>query len=128
MNQKQAQRRYLKEFGVAMALYAALVAASAYAGAQLEPGALRTALLASPVLGILLIIRSVVRQIRHSDEFMRKTTVEHLAVAAAVTAGATFTYGFLELAGFPKLSMFFVWPLMAVAWIAASTITYLRNR
>lgn len=128
MNRKQAQRRYLKEFGVAMALYAALVAASVYAAAQLAPGAVRTALLASPALGILLIIRAVVRQIRHSDEFMRKTTVEHLAIAAAVTAGATFTYGFLELAGFPKLSMFFVWPLMGAAWIAASIITHLRNR
>ena len=88
----------------------------------------RIALLASPVLAILLVIRAVVRQIRRSDEFIRKTTAEHLAIAATATAGITFTYGFLELAGFPRLSMFFVWPLMAAAWLATSAIDYLRHR
>lgn len=128
MHQIQARRLYLKEFGGAMALYVAMVAMSVYAGLRLEPGALRTALLASPVLAILLVIRAVVRQIRRSDEFIRKTTAEHLAIAATATAGITFTYGFLELAGFPRLSMFFVWPLMAAAWLATSAIDYLRHR
>jgi hypothetical protein len=57
-----------------------------------------------------------------------KITAEHLAIAAAVTAAITFAYGFLELAGFPRLSMFFVWPLMAVAWLATTIIDYLRHR
>ena len=124
MNQQQAQRRFLKEFGAAMALYLILLTGSVYAGIRLEPGALRTALLITPML----IIRAAVRQIRRSDEFIRKSTVEHLGVAAIVTAGVTFTYGFLELAGFPKLSMFFVWPLMAAAWVGATILDYLRNR
>lgn len=128
MNQQQAQRRFLKEFGAAMALYLILLTGSVYAGIRLEPGALRTALLITPMLAVLLIIRAAVRQIRRSDEFIRKSTIEHLGVAAIVTAGVTFTYGFLELAGFPKLSMFFVWPLMAAAWVGATTLDYLRNR
>lgn len=128
MNQTQARRRYLKEFGAAIALYVALVALSVYAATLLEPGAPRTALLASPVLAILLVIRAVARQVRRADEFVRKITAEHLAIAAAVTAAITFAYGFLELAGFPRLSMFFVWPLMAVAWLATTVIDYLRHR
>ncbi|WYX18241.1 hypothetical protein WJ973_18715 [Achromobacter xylosoxidans] len=39
MNQTQARRRYLKEFGAAIALYVALVALSVYAATLLEPGA-----------------------------------------------------------------------------------------
>ena len=36
------------------------------------------------------------------DEFMRLRSLESIAIAAAVTAGVTFTYGFLEGAGFPE--------------------------
>ena len=47
---------------------------------------------------------------------MRLRSLEGLAVAAAVTAGLTLTYGFLESAGFPKLSMFWVWGVMGPVW------------
>ena len=39
------------------------------------------------------------------------------ALQAFGTALLTFTYGFLETTGFPKLSMFFVWPLMGAFWV-----------
>jgi len=58
----------------------------------------------------------VVRQIRRIDEYVRQTMLENLAIAAGVTAGLSFTYGFLETAGFPKLTMFAVWPVMGAAW------------
>jgi len=35
----------------------------------------------------------------------------------AGTAILTFSYGFLEGLGYPKLSMFTVWPTLAVLWI-----------
>ncbi len=50
------------------------------------------------------------------DEFVRLRSLESIAVAAAVTAGLTFTYGFLESAGFPRLSMFWVWGIMGFTW------------
>lgn len=128
LNQRQHQHRYLKELGLAMALYIALLVAAISLGKDMPPGAARTALLLSPMLAFLLALRAVVRRVRTSDEFIRKTTLEHLAIAAAVTAGCTFTYGFLEIAGFPKLSMFVVWPLMAAAWVGTMAIDYMRNR
>lgn len=128
VNQRQHQHRYLKELGLSLALYFALLVAALWLGKNMAPGALRTALYLSPMLAFLLALRAVVRQIRRSDEFIRKTTLEHLAIAAAVTAGCTFTYGFLEIAGFPKLSMFVVWPLMATAWVGTTAIDYVRNR
>jgi hypothetical protein len=52
--------------------------------------------------------------------------LEDVAVAAAVTAGASLTYGFLENAGFPKLSMFVVWPVMGAVWFALACIRQCR--
>jgi hypothetical protein len=54
--------------------------------------------------------------VRRLDEFLRLRSLEGLAIAAAVTAALSFSYGFLEGAGFPKLSMFWVWPVMCVVW------------
>jgi hypothetical protein len=48
--------------------------------------------------------------------------------AGAVTAGLTFTYGFLEGAGFPKLSMFWVWGLMGGTWAAVAGLRCLVSR
>ena len=62
------------------------------------------------------------------DFFIRKTTLEHIAIAAAITAGWTFTYGFLENAGYPRLSMFTVWPVMGAAWGLLAIVDNLRHR
>ena len=43
-------------------------------------------------------------------------SLESIAIGAAVTAALSLTYGFLESAGFPKLSMFWVWPVMGLVW------------
>lgn len=128
MNRLQAQRRYLRELAIALALYILLLILSLWLSHGMASGVTRTLLLASPMLAVLLAVRAMVRQIRLSDEYVRKTTLEHLAVAAAVTAGCTFTYGFLEIAGLPRLSMFYVWPLMAASWAGATLISHLRQR
>jgi len=128
MNQQQAKRRYFKELGFSMALYAVLLAGALRLSLDMQPGALRTVVLLTPMLAFLLALRAVVRAVRQSDEFIRKTTLEHLAIAAAVTAGVTFTYGFLEIAGFPKLSMFVVWPLMGGVWALTTIVDTLRHR
>lgn len=128
MNQHQAKRRYFKELGIALALYVVLLAGALRLSLDMPSGMLRTVVLLTPMLAFLLALRAVVRAVRRSDEFIRKTTLEHLAIAAAVTAGVTFTYGFLEIAGFPKLSMFVVWPLMGGVWAITTIVDTLRHR
>ena len=59
----------------------------------------------------------VIRYLRRLDEMARRIHLEALALAFVGTALLTFTYGFLETTGFPKLSMFFVWPLMGAFWV-----------
>jgi hypothetical protein len=50
------------------------------------------------------------------DEYLRLQMLGDIAIAAAVTSGWTFTYGFLENTGFPRLSMFTVLPAMFGVW------------
>jgi len=70
----------------------------------------------------------VMRRVRGSDELQRRIQLEALSLAFAGTALATFSYGFLEKVGYPKLSMFFVWPLMAVLWMVGGIVSGRRFR
>jgi hypothetical protein len=62
--------------------------------------------------GFGLMIRAIARHVARIDEYQRLRLLEGVALAAAVTGAVTFSYGFLETAGFPKLSMFSVWVVM----------------
>jgi hypothetical protein len=119
---------YLKEMSGAMVLYLVVLVLALTIGRRIPRGPLQTLVYVSPMLPFLLAVWAVVRQIRRSDEFMRKTVVEHVAITAAVTAGWTFTYGFLENAGYPKLSMFTVWPAMGAVWAILAIVEIVRHR
>ena len=120
--------RYGAELGVALAIYAVTIPISIRYAAALPRGASRDAVAALPMLGVLLAIWAIVRQFRRVDEYLRRVTLEHLGIAAAVTAGWTITYGFLENSGFPRLSMFVVWPVMAGVWAVLALVHATRNR
>jgi len=116
MLEREAKRKYQKELFGAMVLYLAALFGSNYLGKSMDPGPARTALLLTPIIPVLLVIWAIARQFGRMDEFVRLRTLESFAIAGAVTAGVTVTYGFLEGAGFPKLSMFWVWPVMGFVW------------
>ena len=128
MTEKESKRFYFKELTGALLLYAGVLIVALTYGQRIAPGPLQTAIFVSPMLPFLLAVWAIVRQVRRSDEFIRKTTLEHLAIAAAVTAGWTFTYGFLEIAGYPKLSMFTVWPAMGAVWGVLAIVDNWRHR
>lgn len=116
MHEKKINRTYLREFFGAMFVYTILLVAANKLGRPMADGLARTLALASPMIGVLLVIWAIARHFRRVDEFIRLHTLENMAIAAAVTGGMTFTYGFLENAGFPLLSMFIVMPLMFGIW------------
>ena len=128
MTQHANMRIYYKELTGALVLYTVLLVLSLTIGQHMSPGALQTVVFVSPMAGFLLVVWAVVRQIRRSDEFMRKITLEFLAIAATVTAGWTFTYGFLENAGYPRLSMFIVCPVMGAVWAVLACADHWRHR
>jgi hypothetical protein len=116
MYTQKVMKPYYREMAGAFAVYALLLFSSIQFGRPMSDGLLRTVVLASPIAGFGLMLLAIARHLRRIDEYLRQRLLETFALAAAITAGITFTYGFLETAGFPRLSMFTVWPVMGVAW------------
>ena len=110
--------KYVSLLCLGLIAYAGVLVAAQLRLAQgVDDGAIEVLLSVLPMLPALFICGVVVTGIRDMDELQRKVQFEALALAFAGTALITFTYGFLEGAGFPKLSMFVVWPLMAGLWV-----------
>ena len=116
MREKEVQKIYFRELFGALAIYAVILFAAMSFGPGMASGWVRTVVLVSPMAGFLLAVWAVARQFGRIDEYIRQTSLENIALAAAITAGLTFTWGFMENAGYPRLSMFVVWPVMGTSW------------
>jgi hypothetical protein len=116
MKEREGNRRYRLELFSAMLLYMVVLFGTIFISKPMETGLARTLLLITPIVPLMLAIWAIARHFRRMDEFLRLRALESLSIAAAVTAGLSLTYGFLESAGFPKVSMFWVWPVMGATW------------
>jgi hypothetical protein len=120
-------RRYIVELGASIAAYAAVLVLSITILVDYPPPAAWRPLIALlPTLPATSICWVILRQLHRIDELQRRLQLEALAFAFAGTALMTFSYGFLEGAGCPRLSMFTVWPLMAVLWVVGLFINQRR--
>jgi hypothetical protein len=127
-HERRITRIYLRELFSALALYAVLLLAAIKFGRPMDPGLLRTIVLASPMIGFGAGIWAIARQVQRADEYMRMRLLENVSLGAAITAGLTFTYGFLETAGYPKLSMFTVWCVLCLSVAAVQLLRKLTDR
>lgn len=109
--EKKAGGVYLVEILGAVAVYSIILMIAMVYGKPMAPGAARTALLLAPMIGFVLMIWAVWRMLYRVDEYVRRLLLETISLSAAVTLGLTFTYGFMEIAGYERLSMFSVWML-----------------
>ena len=121
--------RSLVFFFLGLAAYVAILVVSQRVLAGTAHGSWTATFLAlAPIIPALFICWVVVQSIRNLDEMQLKLQLEALAVAFAGTALITFSYGFLEGNGLPKISMFAVWPLMSALWFAGVMVVLLRHR
>ena len=123
-----AHQRFPIHFALAMGAYVVAIVISSLLLANVHGGILRTLSALLPVLPMIAVATVVIRQVRHLDELARLIHLEGLAVAFVGTALITFSYGFLEAAGFPRLSMFLVWSLMGPLWATGSFFAWRRYR
>lgn len=128
MREKRIGKIYLRELFAAIGLYTVLLVAAIALGRPMAPGALRTAILLSPMIGFGAAIWAIARHLQRADEYIRMRLLENVSLAAAITAGLTFTYGFLETAGFPRLSMFTVWCVLCLSVIAVQIARKILDR
>jgi hypothetical protein len=128
MKEREANQKYRLELFSAMLAYLVVLVGSIMLAKPMDSGTARTLLLISPVVPLMLAVWAIARHFRRMDEFLRMRSLESLAIAAAITAGLSLTYGFLESAGFPKLSMFWVWGVMGLAWGAQACLRCMFSR
>lgn len=122
-------RKYLGLMLAGLAAYMlTLFLAQRLLAGGVEPDWLRILLSIAPMLPAAGICWIVFRSIARLDEMQRKLQLEALSLAFAGMALITFGYGFLEGVGLPRLSMFVVWPLMAVLWVAGLVVGRIRYR
>lgn len=122
----RASRRYLLRFGLAMVAYAITLPLSL----TLAPhaGAGRWAIVLIPVIPFAALGWAVWRFLLESDELARKIQFEALAIAFAAGSVLTFGYGMLQLAGAPRISWLFVWPVYGGCWLVGSLVAKARYR
>ena len=99
---------WMREFGLAMAIYIAALVAAAWTLHSLNAGPLRTVLVLAPILPGLALVGLTVRAYAKCDEYIRQCTLRAAAVAAVIVAVLALIYYFLELLGWPPLSMAWV--------------------
>ncbi|GAA5232064.1 hypothetical protein FOZ76_15725 [Verticiella sediminum] len=122
-------RRYFLELAGCLALYAVVLAASlTVLGQGGQADGPRVLISLAPMIPAFLLCWVIVRGVRRMDELQRRVQFEAIVFAFAGSALSTFGYGFLENAGLPRLSMFAVWPLMAVLWVVGAALAARRYR
>ncbi|MBP7335389.1 hypothetical protein [Niveispirillum sp.] len=111
-------RRYVIELLASITAYGLLlVGVNKAAQWGWVPDALSVPVALLPMAGGVATVWVIMRHIRRLDEMQRRMQFEGLAFGFAMTALITFSYGFLEGQGWPKLSMFVVLPLMNATWV-----------
>ncbi|WP_426112605.1 hypothetical protein [Massilia sp. PWRC2] len=119
---------YRRELVLAIVVYIVLLVGAILLARPMEEGLVRTLLLLAPMLGFGLMIRAIVRHVARIDEYQRLRLLESFSIAMAITAAVSFSYGFLETAGFPLLSMFWVWIVMGSSWGLVGMVRRLLGR
>ena len=120
-------RRYVVELAGATVLYVALAIGSVLVARSASlSGIARYVVWLLPMLGAGSVAWAVLRHVHRIDELQRRTVLDAIVFAFAVTALGTFAWGFAEVAGAPKLPTFAVWPIMAAAWIVGGLLARRR--
>ena len=115
--QHPGKRRYTRDVLIALLAYAILLAVSGYIVDANRDAAWRYAVAVLPMIPAAFVAVAWVRYYRTVDELQQRIALEALAFAFGGTALITFGYGFLDAAGLPRISWWWVWPVMAVLWI-----------
>jgi hypothetical protein len=121
-------KRYFAELMSSIIVYTLVLIGSIYLAKNMEAGLSRTLLVLTPTLPAFAALWAIVRAFRRMDEYMRVWLLEILAISGAITAFFSFSYGFLEGIGYPKLSGFITYAIFMGSWLALSFIRKFMER
>ncbi len=118
----QAQKRYLRDFWVAIVAYAVILAASLYGLDHGVTGVAKYVVAVVPAIPLVGIFIAAVRWLQATDEYQRQTTITAMAIGGGATALICVTYGFLENAGLPTMSVWISYLLFMSIWGIAALV------
>jgi heme/copper-type cytochrome/quinol oxidase subunit 4 len=117
MTQKQIMKRYIREFLLSIVAYALILIASILAIQNIEMAKpLQVIVTLAPVIPVAFVLVVILRLLRESDELQQRVNMLAITFSAVLTGLLTFSYGFLENIGFPKLPTFAIFPMLFVLW------------
>ncbi len=116
MREKQMNQTYFRELFGSIFIYIVVLFTSVWFAKGMPDGLLRTTLAITPTLPALGMLWAIIRHFSRMDEYLRIWNLENVAIAGALTATFSITYGFLEGVGFPNLSMWVIWGLFMGGW------------
>lgn len=111
-----ATRKWMWEFGAAMTLYTVAVLVAGIVLRRMDETLWHVPVALLPMIPTALGMLAFLRYLDRADELQRRIHLQAVGFAFAATAFITFTYGWLENAGLPQLSMTLVLPLMVATW------------
>ena len=109
-------KRYLKEFGGAMAAYSVMVPTSMWLLRGHEHTPLGYAIAFLPIIPSALALWAFMRMFRGLDELQRRIQLEAVAFSFLATCLITLTWAFQQNAGLPRFDVSWVAPLLIMLW------------
>ena len=113
-------RIYTRNFLLAFVVYAILIFVSAALLKRNPEASWRFFVAILPMLPLIFAFRAFLHYLSNIDELQQRIQLQALGFAAGATGMVTLTYGLLENAGLPRLSMTWVFPLLCLLWGGAS--------
>jgi hypothetical protein len=116
-----AAQRYARRIWPTMLSYVVLVITALWAlGSEAVGGASRYAIALLPAIPLVGVIALVAQAIStETDEFQRSIWAEGILWGTGATMMATTVWGFLEMAGAPHVPLYWVFPFLTGATLAA---------
>jgi len=116
---EDTEKRFLKNFGLHIGMFLGLLVVQTFALELFDLATwAKVTVTIAPVVPILFLVLSVVRNYRQMDEFMQRVHGESLLWTIGILGAASFTYGMLErvLGIVPPISV--IWLLPTVAFMS----------
>lgn len=126
---KADAKKYGNELGLSILSYVVVLFLSIYFAKPMEDGLVRTLIVLTPTVPALGAFWAIIRHFRRMDEYLRGWLLEVVAIAGGITAFFSFSYGFLEGIGYPKLSGFVMYGVFMTSWLVISMVRkFLQER
>lgn len=122
-----AKRAYTVRFWIAMATYVVTIWPISSA-VEYATGPWKIVLALTPLVPIAAILIFAIQRFMAIDELERQIQIEAMAIAAAITALLSITYGFLEIAHLPRPSAWFTYGLVMFSWALATPFVARRYK